>query len=423
MPISQILLAGGDNGPRVSWSNIYYSNVNEGQQNTVYLDFRNWNNSTVYWWLVDADNNQIAGNQLSSANTGIFSPGSGDYTNYESFNFTFAADSTADGSLTYYIRIENSNGELLMPRQGPFTVNDTSQQPAADFTIEWWQKVDNGGGSSPRPWAVGSYPEQQLAISYEGRSSDFFWINNSYINATSQDHRGQGWRHIAYVRNSGVVRGYINGTQYTPNINNSQLITGTNIPLYVGTGETGGAGNFNGYITNLHIMKGVAKYNGNFTPPTMPLQLATGSVFLLPALNQNSKFYNIAETAIATETGSVTWSSDTPFTTTEGPYTQFTNLSGQSGGGVYVISFTGANYNADLLNVKSGWTVTNGVISGTVIGNAVENSPGMIDIPIDFNAAGQSTWTFTQPAPGGSLYFNGSSYLNYGASVNWAMDA
>lgn len=422
MPISQILLASRDSGPRVSWGYIDYASVNEGQQNTVYLDFRNWNNSTVYWYLVDADNNQIAGNQLSSANAGTFSPGTGDYTSYSSFNFTFAADSTADGLLTYYIRIENSNGDLLMPRQGPFSVNDTSQTPPADFTIEWWQKVDNGG-VNPRPWAVGLYPTQQLAISYENKTADYFWINSSPVAVTSQDHRGQGWRHIAYVRRSGVVKGYINGTQYTPNnIENTALITGTTVPLYVGTGETG-AGNFNGYITNLHIMKGVAKYNGNFTPSTMPLQLATGSVFLLPALNQNSKFYNIAETAIATETGSVTWSSDTPFTTTAGPYTQFTNQSGRSGGGIYSVTFSGGNYNADLLNVKAGWTITNGVISGTVIGDAVESSPGLIDIPVDFDPSGTNNWTFTQPLPGGSLYFNGSGYLNYGASVNWAMDA
>lgn len=291
----------------------------------------------------------------------------------------------------------------------------------ADFTIEWWQKVENNN-NNPRPWSMGLYPTQQLAISYENGLGDYFWVNNSAVNNTAQSHIGAGWRHIAYVRSSGVIRGYINGTQYTPNITSTELITGTNVPLYVGTGEIG-AGTFKGYITNLHIMRGVAKYTNQFNPPTTPLQLATGSVFLLPALNQNSEFYNIAETAIATETGSVTWSSDTPFTTTLGPYTQFTNLSGQSGGGVYVVSFTGGNYNADLLNVKAGWTITNGVISGTVIGNAVENSPGMIDIPIDFNGSGNNNWTFTQPAPGGSLYFDGSSYLNYGASAYWAIDA
>jgi hypothetical protein len=130
MPISQILLtAGSYSGPRVSWSNIYYSNVNEGQQNTVYLDFRDWVDSTVYWWIVDEGNNQISNGQLSSATSGTFSPGFGDYTNYESFNFTFAEDATTDGELTYYIRIENADGQLLMPRQGPFTVNDTSQTP------------------------------------------------------------------------------------------------------------------------------------------------------------------------------------------------------------------------------------------------------------------------------------------------------
>ncbi len=288
--------------------------------------------------------------------------------------------------------------------------------PPADFTVEWWQKVEDNS-NNPRPWSVGLYPTQQLAISYEGGLSDYFWVNNNSINNTVQSHIGAGWRHIAYVRYNGVVRGYINGTQYTPNITSTELITGTNVPLYVGTGELA-AGTYKGYITNLHIMKGVAKYTNQFTAPTTPVQLATGSVFLLPALNQNSEFYNSAETAIGFETGSVTWSSDTPFTTTAGPYAQLSNQSATN-----MIDFSGSNYNSDLLNVKAGWTVSDGAgQTGTVTSDAVDTG-NYIRIGVNFNpTAGIYTWTFTQPSPGGSLYFDGSSYLNYGASAYWAID-
>lgn len=291
--------------------------------------------------------------------------------------------------------------------------------PPADFTIEWWQKVENNN-NNPRPWSVGLYPTQQLAISYESGLNDYFWVNDNSVNNTVQSHIGAGWRHIAYVRYNGVIRGYINGSQYTPNITSTQLITRTDVPLYVGTGETS-AGTFKGYITNLHIMKGVAKYTlpGSFTPPTSPIQLASGSVFLLPALNQNSEFYNSAETAIGFETGSVTWSSDTPFTTTAGPYIQMSNASSTN-----MIDFNGAYYNSDLLNVKAGWTVSDGAgQTGTVTSDAVDIGSNYIRIGVNFNpTAGIYTWTFTQPSPGGSLYFDGSSYLNYGASAYWAID-
>ncbi len=112
-------------GPRVTWASIDYASVNEGQQNTVYLNFENWDNTSVYWYLVDANNNQITG-QTSSANAGSFSPGTGNYTNYASFNFTFSNDATTEGSLEYYIRLEDVNGNPLMARQGAYTVNDTS---------------------------------------------------------------------------------------------------------------------------------------------------------------------------------------------------------------------------------------------------------------------------------------------------------
>jgi hypothetical protein len=286
----------------------------------------------------------------------------------------------------------------------------------SDFTIEWWQKVENNN-NNPRPWSVGLYPTQQLAISYENGLGDYFWVNNSSVNNTAQSHIGAGWRHIAYVRSSGVIRGYINGTQYTPDIVSTERITGTNVPLYVGTGESG-AGDFKGYITNLHIMKGVAKYTSQFTAPTAPLQLATGSVFLLPALNQNSEFYNSAETAIGSETGTVTWSSDTPFTAAS-PYTQLSNTQGPG-----TIDFNGSYYNSDLINVKAGWTVSDGAgQTGTVTSDAVDQGNYII-IGVNFTPApGIYTWTFTPPSVGGSLYFDGSSYLNYGASAYWAIDA
>jgi hypothetical protein len=290
--------------------------------------------------------------------------------------------------------------------------------PPADFTIEWWQKVENNS-NNPRPWSVGLYPTQQLAISYESGLSDYFWVNNSFVNNTVQSHIGAGWRHIAYVRSGGVIRGYINGTQYTPNITSTELIIGTDVPLYVGTGETG-AGTYKGYITNLHIMRGVAKYTSQFTPSTTPTQLTAGSVFLLPALNDESKFYNSAETAIGSETGTVAWSSDTPFAT-DGPYIQSTNQSSTN-----AIDFSGDNYNADLLNVKAGWIVSDGAgQTGTVTSDAVDLGGNYIRIGITFTPvnAPSTTWTFTQPALGGSLYFNGSSYLNYGGSPIWAIDA
>jgi len=283
----------------------------------------------------------------------------------------------------------------------------------ADFTIEWWQKVENNGQNA-RPWSVGLYSTQIIAISYENLNSDYYWINNSIVGNTARNHLTGNWEHMAFVRSSNTVYGYVNGTQYFSAPFNSP-ITNSSTPLYVGTGELG-AGMYQGYLTNLHIMKGVAKYTGNFTPPATPVVPTTGSVFLMNANSSGTSFDDSVGSKGHSVSGTPAWSSDSPFTAF-GPYTQFTNIWGSDG----VIDFGGSNYNADLLNVKAGWTVTDGETTGTVTSDAVELSPGYIRMVISFSRNDTGTWTFTQPGLG-SVYFNSSSYLNYGASTDWAMD-
>lgn len=143
-------LAGEAPPPSVSWNSVYYSTVLEGQENSVYLDFTNWDNSLIYWYITDVNNTQIASGQVSP-NAGTMSPGTGDYGAYPSFGFTFSSDGLSDGQLTYYIRIENAAGDLLCPRQGPFYCVDSSQQPATVFGLE------------PASWANDIWPDEANA--------------------------------------------------------------------------------------------------------------------------------------------------------------------------------------------------------------------------------------------------------------------
>jgi hypothetical protein len=74
------------------------------------------------------------------------------------------------------------------------------------------------------------------------------------------------WNHIAIVRNGSTITAYRNGTAYATTIN-----IGTSPIAYAGglfrIGVDGS--NFtNGYIDDLRITKGVARYTANFTAPT-----------------------------------------------------------------------------------------------------------------------------------------------------------
>jgi hypothetical protein len=83
------------------------------------------------------------------------------------------------------------------------------------------------------------------------------------------------WSHIAVTRESGTVRAFIDGVLGVTGTNNTVSITdGTNNtrpPIIGGMGYAwGGAtgNNHDGYIDELRVTKGVARYTANFTPPT-----------------------------------------------------------------------------------------------------------------------------------------------------------
>jgi hypothetical protein len=71
------------------------------------------------------------------------------------------------------------------------------------------------------------------------------------------------WHHVALVRSSGTIKGYLNGVEEFSVANTASLsLTGWRI------------GNFwnaptisSGYIDDLRITNGVARYTANFTPP------------------------------------------------------------------------------------------------------------------------------------------------------------
>jgi hypothetical protein len=430
MPITQILFTQGSGGGGGGGFPAAYATFGaspaEGYSTDITVYAENWDNTTIYWTVVGKGSPAADPNtDMTGTLSGSWNPGFGTSSSIVT-TISFTADETTEGTEYWGVNLGTSPGDSNISLGNEWPISDLSITAPADFTIEWWQKVESGGGSSPRPWSVGLYPTQQLALSYEGKISDYFWINNSYVNATSQDHRTQGWRHMAYVRNNGVLKGYINGTQYTPNITSTQQITGTTIPLYVGTGEAS-AGTFNGYITNLHIMKGYAKYTGNFTAPTEPTVPTVSSVFLLPVRdNENSGVDATGVHGILATVGTTTWNSDTPFTapTPAGPYTRYNNSWGGVGG-QYAGTIDFGSGNDDLLNIKRGWIVTDGTNTGYVINDAYEPFPGAnaVRIDITFTPTGPATYTFTQYEIGGSLYFDGSNYLNYGASADWAPDA
>jgi hypothetical protein len=81
--------------------------------------------------------------------------------------------------------------------------------------------------------------------------------------------RGGAWHHVAVVRNGTAWALYVDGTSRSANTWSGAIsdIAGA---VRIGQDQFYGR-DFNGYIDDLRITKGVARYTSNFTPPTAEL--------------------------------------------------------------------------------------------------------------------------------------------------------
>jgi len=73
------------------------------------------------------------------------------------------------------------------------------------------------------------------------------------------------WAHIAVVRSSGSLQGYVNGVGGTPFASSFTVPNTANSRIGLVAGFL-----LNGYIDDFRITKGIARYTSNFTPPTAP---------------------------------------------------------------------------------------------------------------------------------------------------------
>jgi hypothetical protein len=144
---------------------------------------------------------------------------------------------------------------------------------AGDFTIDWWEyRLSNAQGrcvicrnnnQTIMPFVVG----------YEntGNVSAYLSSNNSTWDITNGASLGPAtlnvWQHFALVRKGNTFTGYKNGVQ-TVQWSSSLALAAGSLPMPIGFYTTGQF--FHGYIDELRISKGIARWTANFQPPTSP---------------------------------------------------------------------------------------------------------------------------------------------------------
>ena len=176
--------------------------------------------------------------------------------------------------------------------------NDDLDMGTGDFTFECWLlAMEHVGTNTPNPmgiissqsWTAGgiliqvrgsSDPSGVLRVVVPLSGGGYLDVNGStdFYNV-----QGRDWVHIAVVRTSGTLKGYVNGIQ--------EISTSYSVAVdfaHGGTctiGENGydqypGDYSLRGTISNLRLTKGLARYTSTFTPPAFELTADADTVLL-----------------------------------------------------------------------------------------------------------------------------------------------
>ena len=89
------------------------------------------------------------------------------------------------------------------------------------------------------------------------------------------------WNHLAVCRSGSTITMWLNGVSQGTQTTDQAYTTQGSVKI----GYVSGAAYFNGYISNVRVVKGTAVYTANFTPPTAPLTAITNTSLLLNYTN------------------------------------------------------------------------------------------------------------------------------------------
>ncbi len=171
-----------------------------------------------------------------------------------------------------------------------------------NFTVEAWVYISSSASEKNIVSTRGSAASVNAWSFSINASNGFVVYSDNYIFNTSSNILLNSWNHVVFTREgtgTNQTKLYVNGINVA-SITNSQNFTSQS--LAVGASNTGAQFPFDGYISNLRIVKGTALYTAAFTPPTAPLTAVSGTSLLTLQSNyfKDNSSNNFAITATGT---------------------------------------------------------------------------------------------------------------------------
>ena len=226
---------------------------------------------------------EVAGTSLLTCNLPYLQSGltaHGDVSPVAAGPYDYAgySESLHGGSIVF-----DGNGDYLSVDLGADLIASNTQ-----FTAEFWMYPKNISNRGALHFTNNQGTlETTLYISGAGNLS---WFDARVGSAAAGDitpNSGGGittneWHHIALTRQSdNYVRIYVDGQLY----NTSSNVWDLGLSRYLEIGRYANTAYFDGYISDLRIVKGTAVYTTDFTPSTAPLTAVAGTSLLLSGNN------------------------------------------------------------------------------------------------------------------------------------------
>ena len=151
--------------------------------------------------------------------------------------------------------------------------NEALELGSGDWTIEFWVYFDAVNNSTVKylfDWRTATDTSNSF-LAQEGTNNWTYWnASGSGVSSgfTSSTFSASTWHHVAIAREGSNIYFFVDGTKTSGSVSDtSNYDSGT---LVIGS-RYNGQNYLDGYIDDLRITKGIARYTSNFTPPDAAL--------------------------------------------------------------------------------------------------------------------------------------------------------
>lgn len=359
----------------------------------------------------------------STNNFAITATGTPSVQRFSPFSMGSAYSTSVIGGSGYY---NGSTDYLTAANNAAFAFG------SGDFTVEFWMYSAQTNASSTNPallvghvtsggatntnWGIYlGFPTLAGNIAFYASDGTTFQVA---LGSSVTLVNNSAWNHIAVTRSGSSFYMFINGTQ-AATATWAGTISSTSRPLAIGFNTT--SQYYNGYISNLRLVKGTALYTAAFTPPTAPLTAITNTSLLLNTINggiydnaMQNNLITVGNAQISTtqsKFGGASMSFNGSSSYLQGPV----NTGYSFGTGnftiefwVYVISYTATATTVVRTASTTGWVCQFFAASA----NKMVFTLGVTSILTDTASPSTNTWTHFAIVRSGttlSMYRNGTS--------------